>query len=379
MTTSRTFDITVTTKSGPEHTFSSINKEEHEGVEEYLKGKKLRVKNKIAEDLIVPALDDDDDEMQSVASSGEEVPRPRAGDEDEDSEEGTFCYKKSGWNVSAHNFFLLSLQTKTSRLPIATPEAPPLLRLIRKTAALRVHPMQVVTARLRERCRQPRRRKRRVVRKALRKRRKRLRRRKPRAVEVRTAKLPWMLMARKMTTNQRKRLSLSLGLGHERRRMARTVRRGKRQRGTKIKRKDYTDLNVMFSIFDFACKILHTLHSLFSVLVTYLALMYDYMYQMVHYILSFYILISFQIASQYFSEVELLDLEQAYSVIEMVSSNYLLTSVLLLIWIRSRSVLCTISKLRKLIDACIFKQKTVYVNQREDQYIVLYNPFIQTL
>ena len=86
---SRTFDLIVTTKGGPEHTFSSINKEEHEGVQEYLQGKKLRVKNKMAEDLIVPALDDDDDEMQSVASSGEEVPKPRAGDDDEDSEDGT--------------------------------------------------------------------------------------------------------------------------------------------------------------------------------------------------------------------------------------------------------------------------------------------------
>lgn len=88
MTTSRTFDIIVATKGGTEHTFSSINKEEHEGLEEYLKGKKLRVKNKMAEDLIVPALDDDDEEMQSVASSGDEVPRPRAADDDEDSEEG---------------------------------------------------------------------------------------------------------------------------------------------------------------------------------------------------------------------------------------------------------------------------------------------------
>ncbi|THH05506.1 hypothetical protein EW145_g4746 [Phellinidium pouzarii] len=89
MATSRTFDLIVVTKSGPEHTFSSINKEEHEGIESYLKGKKLRVKNTMAEDLAIPALDDDDDdEMQSVVSSGEEVPKPRlGGDDDEDSED----------------------------------------------------------------------------------------------------------------------------------------------------------------------------------------------------------------------------------------------------------------------------------------------------
>ena len=91
MTTSRTFDLIVVTKNGPEHTFSSINKEEHEAVESYLKGKKVRVKNQMAEELVPAALDDDDDEeMQSVPSSGEEVPKPRLGGDDDDSEEGEF-------------------------------------------------------------------------------------------------------------------------------------------------------------------------------------------------------------------------------------------------------------------------------------------------
>ncbi|KAL5482461.1 POB3 [Sanghuangporus weigelae] len=88
MATSRTFDLVIVTKSGPEHTFSSINKEEHENLEGYLKGKKLRVKSTMAEDLAPPALDDDEDEeMQSVVSSGDEVPRPRLGGDDDDSEE----------------------------------------------------------------------------------------------------------------------------------------------------------------------------------------------------------------------------------------------------------------------------------------------------
>ncbi|KAL5501768.1 POB3 [Sanghuangporus vaninii] len=88
MATSRTFDLVIVTKSGPEHTFSSINKEEHENLEGYLKGKKLRVKSTMAEDLAAPALDDDEDEeMQSVVSSGDEVPRPHLGGDDDDSEE----------------------------------------------------------------------------------------------------------------------------------------------------------------------------------------------------------------------------------------------------------------------------------------------------
>lgn len=93
MATSRTFDLNIVTKSGPEHTFSSINKEEHEGVESYLTSKKVRVKNHMAEDIAAAALDDDDEdeEMQSVASSGEEAPKPRVGGNDDDSEEGMFA------------------------------------------------------------------------------------------------------------------------------------------------------------------------------------------------------------------------------------------------------------------------------------------------
>ena len=34
--------------------------------------------------------EDEDEEMQSVVSSGEEVPRPRVGGDDDDSEEGVF-------------------------------------------------------------------------------------------------------------------------------------------------------------------------------------------------------------------------------------------------------------------------------------------------
>jgi structure-specific recognition protein 1 len=92
----RTFDLKVVTKSAPEYTFTSINKEEHEAIEGFLRAKKVRVKNEMMQDVdmlaAAVALDDDDDEMQSVASDGEDVPRPRAGgDDDEDSEEGKCC------------------------------------------------------------------------------------------------------------------------------------------------------------------------------------------------------------------------------------------------------------------------------------------------
>ncbi|CEL60515.1 FACT complex subunit POB3 OS=Ustilago maydis (strain 521 / FGSC 9021) GN=POB3 PE=3 SV=1 [Rhizoctonia solani AG-1 IB] len=85
---SRTFDLKVVSKTGPEVTFTSINKEEHDPIENYLTSKKVRTKNEMADpDLLgVVAGDSDDDEMQSVASDGSERPKPRVADSDDESE-----------------------------------------------------------------------------------------------------------------------------------------------------------------------------------------------------------------------------------------------------------------------------------------------------
>jgi structure-specific recognition protein 1 len=90
----RTFDLKIVTKSGPEHNFTSINKEDHELVETYLKDKKIKVKNEMIPDadLLLAAAagdDDDDDDMQSVSSDdGPPRVKPSRGqDDDEDSEE----------------------------------------------------------------------------------------------------------------------------------------------------------------------------------------------------------------------------------------------------------------------------------------------------
>jgi len=90
MASARTFDLKILLKMNPEIVFTSINKEEHELVEEFLKSKKLRVKNEMNDDMAAAAgLDSDSDEdMQSVASDGEDAPKPRpAAGNDEDSEE----------------------------------------------------------------------------------------------------------------------------------------------------------------------------------------------------------------------------------------------------------------------------------------------------
>lgn len=87
---SRTFDLKITTKSGPEYVFSSINKEEKESTEAYLKDKKVKVKSeKMPEEEIMLGADDEDEEMASIASNSDgDAPRARQPGEDEDSEEG---------------------------------------------------------------------------------------------------------------------------------------------------------------------------------------------------------------------------------------------------------------------------------------------------
>jgi structure-specific recognition protein 1 len=59
-------------------------------MDNYLKAKKIRVTNQMADEVLNDLIgDDDDEEMQSVASSGSEEPAVRRGaDVDEDSEEG---------------------------------------------------------------------------------------------------------------------------------------------------------------------------------------------------------------------------------------------------------------------------------------------------
>ena len=111
----RTFDLKIVTKSGPEYTFTSINKEEYDATDGYLKDKKVKVKNEMMEgELIMAAVDDEDEEMQSVASSGEEAPKPRlGGDDDDDSEEGedaTFGHLKLLTEKLISSLLLLSLR-----------------------------------------------------------------------------------------------------------------------------------------------------------------------------------------------------------------------------------------------------------------------------
>ena len=82
---SKTFDLRVMTKSGAEHTFQSISREELDRLKAHLGERKVRVKNEMAEETVGIAaaaaaglLSDDDEDMEDVAGGG--------GDDDEDSE-----------------------------------------------------------------------------------------------------------------------------------------------------------------------------------------------------------------------------------------------------------------------------------------------------
>ena len=100
--TGRTFDLKIVTKGGPEHNFTSINRDEHEITETYLKDKKVRVKNEMVPDadLLLAAVagddDDDDDDMQSISSAsdrGKSAQKKvlKKKDDDDSSEEDGRC------------------------------------------------------------------------------------------------------------------------------------------------------------------------------------------------------------------------------------------------------------------------------------------------
>ncbi|KAI1963482.1 FACT complex subunit [Ophidiomyces ophidiicola] len=85
VSTSRTFDITMTLKGGGDHQFININREEQQPLEEFFKAKNIRFKNEMAEDasaLIAEALDND----ELMDSSEDDVAGANRGSADEDEE-----------------------------------------------------------------------------------------------------------------------------------------------------------------------------------------------------------------------------------------------------------------------------------------------------
>jgi len=121
---SRSFDLKITTKSGPEYVFSSIMKEEKNGVEAYLIERKVKVKNeKVPEEEITMVGDDDEDEEMASIASGSEAdrakPKKSAGGDLDSEEEGRFRLRAT--------FIVFRIcadprqQTRTLRLQALTP------------------------------------------------------------------------------------------------------------------------------------------------------------------------------------------------------------------------------------------------------------------
>ncbi|KAK9466266.1 hypothetical protein V1512DRAFT_264242 [Lipomyces arxii] len=74
VSSSRTFDITVTLKNGTAHNYSSINREEQTPIEQYLKSKNIKIKNDLVDDqtYLAAALgSDSDDSDVDVAPRGD--------------------------------------------------------------------------------------------------------------------------------------------------------------------------------------------------------------------------------------------------------------------------------------------------------------------
>ncbi|KAJ7132944.1 SSrecog-domain-containing protein [Mycena filopes] len=95
----RTFDIKIVTKEGPEYMFVSVNKEELEPTNTYLKEKKIRVKEIVPDaELALAAVgeDDDDDDMQSVDSDEDRKPRIKSAKADDEDSSEDEDFKASG-------------------------------------------------------------------------------------------------------------------------------------------------------------------------------------------------------------------------------------------------------------------------------------------
>ncbi|KIY65749.1 SSrecog-domain-containing protein [Cylindrobasidium torrendii FP15055 ss-10] len=86
----RTFDLRLVQQNGPEYTFTSIQKEEKDAVENYLKDKKIKIKNEMVPDaqLITQADldDDDDDDMDSRSENSDTPAKKKINFDDDDSE-----------------------------------------------------------------------------------------------------------------------------------------------------------------------------------------------------------------------------------------------------------------------------------------------------
>jgi structure-specific recognition protein 1 len=91
---SRTIDAVFSLRSGVDVSLSNISREEYSGLEDYLKEKKIKVKNELTEETRLPYLgeldDDDDDEARDRSRSKRALGGDDQDDEDEESPDEDF-------------------------------------------------------------------------------------------------------------------------------------------------------------------------------------------------------------------------------------------------------------------------------------------------
>ncbi|KAL1923504.1 uncharacterized protein VTP21DRAFT_8484 [Calcarisporiella thermophila] len=85
LTSSRTFDLKFNMRSGQDYQFSSINREEHATLDEFLKSKKIKIKNELNEDTVVSYAElGEESESDEEAGGGRKRRRTEGEDMDED-------------------------------------------------------------------------------------------------------------------------------------------------------------------------------------------------------------------------------------------------------------------------------------------------------
>ncbi|KAL7751271.1 FACT complex subunit [Sorochytrium milnesiophthora] len=96
---SRTIDLMFHMKTGSDHSFSNISREEHGPLNDYLQSKKIRVKSEVTEELPVTYAEYDDDDDDDAGGRGAQRSRADYDDEDEESPDEDFVDEDSDGDV----------------------------------------------------------------------------------------------------------------------------------------------------------------------------------------------------------------------------------------------------------------------------------------
>jgi structure-specific recognition protein 1 len=126
VSSSKTFDLKVIQRSGPQHVFQSLNREEHSALSKHFSARKVRVKNEMDEVEAIKDILSDEDDDEEMEEDEEETSRSKAKsgssrkeaaadamDEDEDSEGKSYTTQRG--NCFANRIVRSLQKMKTSK------------------------------------------------------------------------------------------------------------------------------------------------------------------------------------------------------------------------------------------------------------------------